>query len=586
MARKKVFIDIQVSSGAAKQAFTETGTAVDRVKTKTDLYAKTIEQLTEAERRQLIEERKSAIQKGITARQIDDLAMAEMRAADATNAARAQSGLNNAILIETSRLASDANYGFTAMANNLGQIATLFAELTRTAGGFRASMKQLVGSLIGTGGILIAIQLLISFAPKLYEFFNKAAIEAEKFQKKMDEATESIRNQIAVIEQIIERYRRLGRESASLQETVALLSEEFPDFATYFEGLESYDTETVNELINNFLDLQKAKKEEIELQTEFNHLDEERIKLKARLAFLDDEEKQRYNELNQQLRDIASQQVDAVRGRLDIEDEIAQMMRFEGFADEAGIEIDLKPEIKTTKEELIASFSDFYDDLELKIPAVVEIDAEEDKDLFMLQFKKTTALEAINIEEERMLAELEIYYQDIDNELFKQQEITQIKEFYADKRNEIQQNELDILADATHAISQIFGEQTAMHKAFAISTALIDTYTGANKALTDETIPNTFARIAAVTAVIATGIANVVSIMDVDERGTQSVTTGRGGRQVAAPAFNIVGTSPVSQLGTSIAAQAAEPTRAYVVFKDIQNAEEWDTTTNNRITLG
>ena len=184
------------------------------------------------------------------------------------------------------------------------------------------------------------------------------------------------------------------------------------------------------------------------------------------------------------------------------------------------------------------------------------------------------------------MEELDILYDKLGHEIDIEKDRDKINAYYDSLRAERMQNELEILSDATHAISQIFEEQTAAHKAFAISTAIIDTYVGANKALKDETIPNTFARIAAMTAVVATGIANVVQIMKVDERGTQSVTTGVGGRRVSAPAFNVVGTSPVSQLGTAVAGQAGEPTRAYVVFKDIQNAEEWDTATNNRITPG
>ena len=45
---------------------------------------------------------------------------------------------------------------------------------------------------MGSAGILIGVQLLISFAPKLYEFFRGAAGEAEKFKKALDEATKSI----------------------------------------------------------------------------------------------------------------------------------------------------------------------------------------------------------------------------------------------------------------------------------------------------------------------------------------------------------------------------------------------------------
>ena len=87
----------------------------------------------------------------------------------ATEKGRTQTGLNNAILLETGRLASDASYGFTAMANNLGQIVTLFGSFVETNNGVVASFRELGKSILGMGGVMIAIQLLISFGPKLME---------------------------------------------------------------------------------------------------------------------------------------------------------------------------------------------------------------------------------------------------------------------------------------------------------------------------------------------------------------------------------------------------------------------------------
>jgi hypothetical protein len=87
---------------------------------------------------------------------------------------RAQSGLNNAILIELGRTASDSQFGFQGMANNIGRLVELGQEFARTGGGgLGASLKELGKSIIGTGGILIAIQLLISFLPKIEKRFKK-----------------------------------------------------------------------------------------------------------------------------------------------------------------------------------------------------------------------------------------------------------------------------------------------------------------------------------------------------------------------------------------------------------------------------
>ena len=49
-----------------------------------------------------------------TSSSLNKLATSQKKVGKATDQTRATSGLNNAILMETSRLASDASFGFTA----------------------------------------------------------------------------------------------------------------------------------------------------------------------------------------------------------------------------------------------------------------------------------------------------------------------------------------------------------------------------------------------------------------------------------------------------------------------------------------
>ena len=92
---------------------------------------------------------------------LDRVAESQKKVINTQKQAKTQSGLNNAILLETGRLASDASYGFTAMANNLSQLTSLFGSFVKTNDGVIASFKQLGKSLLGTGGVLLAVQLLI-----------------------------------------------------------------------------------------------------------------------------------------------------------------------------------------------------------------------------------------------------------------------------------------------------------------------------------------------------------------------------------------------------------------------------------------
>ena len=104
----------------------------------------------------------------------------------------------------------------------------------------------------------------------------------------------------------------------------------------------------------------------------------------------------------------------------------------------------------------------------------------------------------------------------------------------------------------------------------------MNTFVGASMALRDETLPSTFARIAMATAVIATGMAQVRQILEVDETGGGRLKGGRvgGDTSVEAPDFNVVGASPESQLAQSVSKQQTQPLRAFVVHNDIKDADE------------
>jgi len=99
---------------------------------------------------------------------------------------RTQVGLNNAILTEAGRAASDLRFGFNGVANNVGQIASLFGNLINTSDNVGTSLKNLAKSLIGTGGVMIAVQLLIAYGDQIYNFFFNASAAAADLRKKME----------------------------------------------------------------------------------------------------------------------------------------------------------------------------------------------------------------------------------------------------------------------------------------------------------------------------------------------------------------------------------------------------------------
>jgi len=63
-------------------------------------------------------------------------------------------------LTQFSRIAQDAPFGIMGIGNNLTATAEAFANLSRNAGGARAALSAVGQSLLGGGGILLAISLV------------------------------------------------------------------------------------------------------------------------------------------------------------------------------------------------------------------------------------------------------------------------------------------------------------------------------------------------------------------------------------------------------------------------------------------
>jgi hypothetical protein len=103
----------------------------------------------------------------------------------------ANAGLDNAILMETSRLASDVSYGFTAIANNLGQLINLFRMSKDASGSYAQSLKNL---LKFQNLLLVAVQLVIAFLPRLIKLFGGSADATRKLKDALIEAQASFKN--------------------------------------------------------------------------------------------------------------------------------------------------------------------------------------------------------------------------------------------------------------------------------------------------------------------------------------------------------------------------------------------------------
>ena len=188
------------------------------------------------------------------------------------------------------------------------------------------------------------------------------------------------------------------------------------------------------------------------------------------------------------------------------------------------------------------------------------------------------ALETERLENKRNLYKQgTIAFQDAQNELTAYQQANGQKQTEIDKA--IGKSKEKIALDSLGAIAGVLGQNSKFGKALAITSAIRDTYTGANKAIAQGGI---WGAVAAA-GVIASGFANVKQIVGTKEPAAPSFAQGGGGGSTPVPsapslppAFNVVGASGTNQLADAIGGQSQEPVKAYVVSGDVTSAQSMD----------
>jgi len=271
---KNIFIKIDVSSKKAKKD-------VDDVE-------KGVNKLAAAEKRLAFEQSKEAeelAKLNVKIKEHRDANILAAQSADnlgnSTKKAKTQVGLNNAILTEAGRAASDLRFGFNGVANNVGQLASLFGSLIQTSDSVGTSLRNLVKSLMGTGGILIAIQLLIAYGDQIYNFFLGIDEGAEKAKKSIEKATEAMEEQIRVAQSLAGTNGSAFDYFAPDEDViknVERLKDRFDDFKNGYDKLdESSKTNRVSLglLIDDYFNYQNQQKELIRIEQELKTVQEQ-----------------------------------------------------------------------------------------------------------------------------------------------------------------------------------------------------------------------------------------------------------------------------------------------------------------------
>ena len=540
---------------------------------------------------------------------------------------RAQSGLNNAILIELGRTASDSQFGFQGMANNIGRLVELGQEFTRTGGGgLGESLKTLLKSIVGTGGILIGIQLFIALLPKLEKKLKQAREGTDSLSKANKELTRTYDELLASAKEnrditedatdafeganealvkygglYDENSKKVRRGKTRQDEYNKAVNEAIDTFAKY--GIEVDKTRLTDK---EYLDSLKSQTEELEKRAqEITDLRSE-LEVRRTLGEISPvEEAQKELDIfikTQELMGVeaerylnSTQYKVLVAKRTKAENEARLAVLREEFAEQYQQELELKEVIKRMVTESQGEEEvPFIGDAELL--AMAQTDYAD----FISKYVDRT-LEGINDLEDKALKELDDFRITalLTDEEFEQKR-TAIKDFYANKRMKVQKTEQDFTREALQAnlnalanffqnSAELDNKNKSLAKAAIIAQSasaalgIWDTWWNKDKEpMFGKAIYSTIGTAVSYAALAASTASALRSI----DSGTPMRGSAGGGAQIQAPDFNVVGASEQSQLAQTIAGAEAQPVRAFVVGKDISTQQELDRNITNTASLG
>lgn len=527
---------------------------------------------------------------------VDELAASTDRLTKSNKGNRAQSGLNNAILIETGRVASDASYGIQGMANNIGRIIELGQEFARTnKGGMGAALQDLRKSLFGVGGVLIGVQLLLSFLPRIVKKFKEvsdgtsdlsAAVKNLRkdffdLKEEIKESNEALVDQDDTIKTLLGRLRlavkanlpfRLFGNTDFIDKTLerlkALGVEIDKNKLLSFE----HDPEGLNEFIDQLLSssgkIDKVTQEVVDFGTD---LAVQRILGKKTPVELAEMALQVF---------IKEQEALGVKEEEYIKSREYQIL----LAKIEAAKIEARRKAKEDAEKN-APEKDYEElpvrSLRREIEAIKELgkirSAFHKKNMGLLVQEQEFAAGAIEMERQQRIAEIDATTND---EIKKRAALREVNAYYDQL---MIREKREALLDLGQAIIEASGQQSAVGKATAIAMALFNTYEGITAALK---IAPPLGEIYAVTRGLM-GFAQVRNIMKIDPNNPKVPSSGGGasggaGGGLQAPEFNVVGASATNQLAMAVGESGlGQPIRAYVVGKDITNQQEFDNNQTN-----
>jgi hypothetical protein len=224
------------------------------------------------------------------------------------------------------------------------------------------------------------------------------------------------------------------------------------------------------------------------------------------------------------------------------------------------------------------------DDEVKRLEALKQIDLlEAEQEAIRLQAIVDNANAGTQAKVDAQIALDEFMEQSRQTNLTRDTELEDAKKNLDDTTAEAKMKNVDAINGALNGLSALAGDNAEAQKGIGIAQAIIDTYTGANKALAQGGIAGPIAA----AGIIASGLANVKTIISTKIPKPSGSAAGVGAQaQPQAPQFNIVGATETSQLAEAVGGQTQQPIQAYVVANDITTAQSLENNIVEGATIG
>lgn len=558
------------------------------------------------------------------------------------NFVNASGGATSAVL-ELGRVVQDAPYGLRGMANNITQLASQMAFATKSAGGFKKALGQMGKAMLGPLGVVFAISAVVAALEfmegngkktkkaidSLNETFGEESTKLMVLKDALNDTNVSLETKTELIKKANEEFEGLnlsldetGKLSEEASEKIDLLSLSFIKNAkaraiakliqdemvkqakvearTAGESLKWYETayyalrtnllgasSGLSDAINRDKEnQQEAISDSAKAIQKYMDMLKENDGDLAKFLFGDKKKKKgkakKKSEAEVLLDIYGIDTSDEARQKYI--DKLVDMFDFGSIGDE--LQVAPKLDFKLS-EETQAGIDDYNEKLRKKIRD--GFDREEL--LFYLDIFKTTAQgvgDFISSEYDRQLT----IEQNHTNKLNEELNNRLINEKLSVGERKSIQNEIARNDEALRKKqNEIKKKQFNTQKAFNVSMAVVNTYAGATRALAELPAPSNL--IVAGTT-ITTGLLQVASILrqkfQPDSANTPIRTSGSlggsGGVGNRSFDFNLVGNNQGNQVVDAIQSQFDKPIKAYVVSKDITNAQQLDANTKSSARFG